>query len=86
MSSIEGVSAQALRSEQQVREQTNRRTEAPKPEPQEDAVVVSVESRVTDEAAAFDLAQSISTRITERDPQALEAQDPEPRSIQDLLA
>ncbi len=53
----------------------------------EDAVVVNIESRVTEEAEADQLAQNLSNSIREGGSESLDAQsEPEPRLVQDLLA
>jgi hypothetical protein len=96
MGGIESISGAALKSDQKVAE----RKEAERPErapenaqpnraadANSDAVVVSVESRVTDVDEAFKLAGSLRGRIVEEEQTSLEAQpDPEPRVVQDLLA
>ncbi len=95
ISSIGAASSEVVRSSQTApqgrkadslesrREESNEASQAAS----DDAVVVSIESRVTDVEEADSLAQSVSGAIREGGSESLDAQsEPEPRLVQDLLA
>jgi mannitol-1-phosphate/altronate dehydrogenase len=95
MGSIVAVSSEAARAEPKVQERKQLESRAAEESQSsatqqtrnDDAVVVNIESRVTDEAAADSLAQSLSSKITAEGTKSLDAQpEPEPRIVQDLLA